>query len=297
MNTMKFTEAMGKINDKYVSEAIKYQKNSIFFGWKKYGIVAACLALAIISVFTANYFLKNESIPQIKIAVPAESDPVGIRKYMNYNGHRYVFIENGSTYSLSSNQLNRALGTLEHDIQSDKENNSGKEFSSTFALGGTVFEMTDYDSDYRVAVEWEGNYYICQSVGLSDNTPMNISEHFQAADFPNAVNGISIYDHAGTEMLSQIPPEYITTLISTLSQAQPAKLTDNDYQQIGKAQKEGKSFQLFLALNDGTIYKLYVIPSLEITMIGDNRYILPTDFSANFEQLFEGLNQQSLPAM
>ncbi len=297
MNTMKFTEAMGKINDKYVSEANKYQKSFSIFSWKKCGITAACLALAIMSVFTVNYFIKNENIPQIKIAVPADSAPFGMRKFMNYNGHRYVFIENGSTYALSSNQLNGALGTLVHDVQSDLENNSNKEFSSTFAIGGTIFELTNYDSDFRVAVEWEDNYYICQSVGLSDNTPMNISEHFQSADFPNAINGISVYDHAGTEMLAEIPSEFITALISTLSQAQPAKLSDEEYQKIGKAQNEGKSFQLFLTLNDGTIYKLYVIPSLEITMIGDNRYILPADFSANFGQLFEGLNQPYLPAM
>ena len=41
MNTMKFTEAMGKINDKYVSEANKYQKSFSIFSWKKCGITGA----------------------------------------------------------------------------------------------------------------------------------------------------------------------------------------------------------------------------------------------------------------
>lgn len=296
MNTEKFTEAMDRIGDRYITEAAGYQKTVKALHWKKWGIIAACFGLAVISAFTVKHFVKDEGVPRIEIAIPAEASPFGMRKYMNCNGRRYVFMENGSSYALSREQLKGELGKLEHDIRSDPENNSKKDFSATFALGGTVYEMTDYNPDFRVAVEWEDNYYICQSVGLSDNTPMNAAEYFKAADFRKTVTGISVYDHRGTELLAEVSAEDTKPMIDALSRSQPAELTDEEYQLIGKAQKEGRSFQLFFALNDGTIYKLYVIPSLEITMIGDNRYILPEDFSASFGQLFDGLAQQS-PAM
>lgn len=296
MNTKEFTKAMDKIDDKYITEAISYQKNAKALNWKKWAVIAACLGIAVISAFTLNYFSENQTVPQIQVAVPAQDSPFGMRKIMNYGGYRYVFMENGTAYALTSKHLDGVLGTLEHDIQSDPKNNSKKDFSSTFALGGTVYKMTNYQPDFRVAVKWEGNYYICQSVGLTDNTSMNIAEHFKAAGIPEIVNEISVYNHLGTELLAEIPAKEITPLIDTLSKAQPADLTDEEYQQIGKAQKEGESFQLFLTLNDGTIYKLYVIPSLEITMIGDNRYILPNEFSESFGHLFDGLIQQPLPA-
>lgn len=296
MNTKKFTTAMDKIDDKYITEAIAYQKKSKALTWKKWAAIAACLGVAVISAFTVNYFSENQTAEQLQVAVPAQDSPMGIRKIMNFGGYRYVFMENGTSYALTSKQLDGVLGTLEYDIQSDPENNSKKDFSSTFALGGTVYKMTNYHPDFRVAVKWEDNYYICQSVGLTDNTSMNISEHFKTAGIPEIVNEISVYNHLGSELLAEIPSEKIIPLIDTLSEARPAELTNEEYQQIGKAQKEGESFQLFLTLNDGTIYKLYVIPSLKITMIGDNRYILPDEFNASFGQLFEGLSQQPLPA-
>lgn len=188
------------------------------------------------------------------------------------------------------------LGTLEHDIQADPQSNAGKEFSATFALGGTIYELEDYDSDFRIAVEWEGNYYICQNVGLTDNTPMDIREHFEAAGFPDTINEISIYDHAGNEMLADFPSEEIGVLIDTLAQSTPADLSNEEYQQISKAQNEGQSYQLFFSLNDGTVYHLYVVPSLGIAMIGDNRYALPESFAENFGHLFNNLSQKPLPA-
>ncbi|WP_296628748.1 hypothetical protein, partial [uncultured Negativibacillus sp.] len=132
--------------------------------------------------------------------------------------------------------------------------------------------------------------------GLTDNTPMDVAEHFKAARFPETINEVSIYDHAGAQMLADFPSSEIEALIDTLAQSMPAQLSDEDYQQIAKAQNEGQSYQLFFSLNDGTIYHLYVIPSLEIAMIGDGRYVLPESFAEDFGSLFEGLSQSPLPA-
>lgn len=96
-------------------------------------------------------------------------------------------------------------------------------------------------------------------------------------------------------MLADFPSSEIEALIDTLAQSMPAQLSDEDYQQIAKEQNEGQSYQLFFSLNDGTIYHLYVIPSLEIAMIGDGRYVLPESFAEDFGSLFEGLSQNPLP--
>lgn len=222
--------------------------------------------------------------------------PSGMRKFMNYDGNRYVFMGNATACNLSAGQLGNVLGTLEHDIQADSQTNAKLDFSATFALGGTVYEMADYHPEFRIAVEWEGNYYICQNVGHSDNTPMDIAEYFETARFPETINTIFIYDHMGKEMLAEIPDKEIASIIDTLAQAKPAELNGEDYQKISKEQKEGNSYQLFLNLNDGTVYQLYVIPSLEITMIGDNRYVLPENFADDFDSIFSALSQKPLPA-
>ena len=88
----------------------------------------------------------------------------------------------------------------------------------------------------------------------------------------------------------------LSALIGELSQAQPAALAEEDYLAIARAQTDGESYQLLLDLNDGTTVSLYALPSLQIAMIGDNRYALPDSFSEKFGDLFDGLTQGPLPA-
>ena len=142
---------------------------------------------------------------------------------------------------------------LEYDIQAGPQNNGQKELSATFALGGTVYALTDYDPEFRLAVQWEGKQYLCQKVGYSDGMPLDVPAYFEAANFPDMIAEISIYDHAGREQLKKIPKKQIVPLLEELEQVQSADLSDEQYQQIGRAQKEGNSYQLFLELKDGTI--------------------------------------------
>lgn len=297
MNAKIFSDAMSTINSKYVEEAVLYQKkktgSSTLF---KLGAAAACLVLAASATFTAKQILRKDEVLQIEVSRPAADSPAGMRKFMNYNGRRYIFMENGAAYSLSEKQLKDNLGTLEYDIASDPQTHAGKEFSTTFALEGTLYEMAGYHPDFRIAVKWNGAYYICQSVGLTDNSPLNIQEYFETARFPETINDIAIYDHSGREMLGDFPQNKTASLISILSQAEPADLSEEDYEQIAHAQREGKSFRLVFELNDGTSYSLYVIPSLDIAMIGDSRYALPEAFADNFGALFDGFCQKPLPA-
>ena len=125
---------------------------------------------------------------------------------------------------------------------------------------------------------------------------MDAAEYFAAARFPERIERVSIADHAGAEVLAEFPGGEISALIGELSQAQPAALAEEDYLAIARAQTDGESYQLLLDLNDGTTSSLYVLPSLQIAMIGDNRYALPDSFSEKFGDLFDGLTQGPLPA-
>lgn len=47
MNAAQFSSALGKVNDKYIMEAITYERKKKS-GWLKWGMMAACLSLAVI---------------------------------------------------------------------------------------------------------------------------------------------------------------------------------------------------------------------------------------------------------
>ena len=49
MNAAQFSHALGKVNDKYIMEAITYKKEKKS-GWLKWGVLAACLCLVILSI-------------------------------------------------------------------------------------------------------------------------------------------------------------------------------------------------------------------------------------------------------
>ena len=296
MNAKRVSDALSELDPQYVQEALQYKGRSKALRWRTWSAAAACLVVVAALVLGGTSMFARESLPQLEPAAPAADAPDGMRKMMNYNGNRYVFLENGAAYSLSAQQLKAALGTLDYDIQADPHANGKKEFSTTFALGGTVYELADYDPAFRLAVEWEGNYYLCQRTGQTDNSPMDAAEYFAAARFPERIERVSIADHAGAEVLAEFPGGEISALIGELSQAQPAALAEEDYLAIARAQTEGESYQLLLDLNDGTTSSLYVLPSLQIAMIGDNRYALPDSFSEKFGDLFDGLTQDPLPA-
>lgn len=114
---------------------------------------------------------------------------------------------------------------------------------------------------------------------------------FQAADFNKTVTEIILYDHFGREELGRLSGKDAKCLIELLAQASPASLTGEDYEAIGKAQKSGQSFLAAFQLPDTARYKLYVIPTLSLTMIGNGRYTLPEEFHPAFDSVFDALAQ------
>lgn len=257
---------------------------------------AACVAAVLLLVVAVPQFQPAVESPEVIQQVTSGADsPNGMRKFMNYDGLRYAFLENGAAYDLGDDQLSQSVGTLEYDIGRDPERYSTVEFAATFAVGGTIYEMKGYDPSFRLAVEIDGYYYICQSVDTVDNTGLELDTYFETAALEERVERIQICDHAGRESLADVSDQEVQEVLSVISDSTQAELMDEQYQQISKAQRTGGSFLLKCWMNDGTAYQMYVIPSLSMVMAGDSTYILPDTFSEKYGSIFASLEQHPSP--
>ncbi len=257
--------------------------------------VAWAAAILLCVATLPQFYLPAESPVVLQQVAPGMEGPSGIRKTMNYNGARYVFLENGAVYDLKPSSLSASLGTLEYDIQENPKQYSSTELAASFAVGGTIYEIRGYDPLFRLAVEWEGQYYIAQCVDMLDDSEILLSDYFETAGFYDTTEQIRIYDHAGRSVLAELSGGDMEQMLELLAQSEPAGLTDVQYQKIARAQRSGESFLLSFQLKDGTSYEMRVIPSLLIASAGDNRYFLPNEFAGDFSPLFDSLEQPQMP--
>ena len=297
MKAEKFSNALQNVDDRFIAGAARPQSadKTIRFPWKRWAAAAACLCLLGASAFAARGFILPAETEPIVQTAPASDSPDGMRRFINWNGMRYEFLENGAAYQIPAELLGDAVGTLTYDIAADPEANAGKDLSTTYALGGTVYELKEYDTQFRVAVEYDGGYCICQSVAFTDGTQLDPAAYFALAGFPGNIQSVSVFDHGGNSLLTQLPQEETEQFVEMLTQSVSAQLSDEQYQQIGQAQREGRSFRVTFDLADGTSYGFYLIPSLNIAMFGDGRYTTPAEFSDAFGAFFDGLEQDVPP--
>ena len=54
MNAVQFSHALGKVNDKYIIEAITYERKKKS-GWLKWGAMAACICLCVVGAISIFY--------------------------------------------------------------------------------------------------------------------------------------------------------------------------------------------------------------------------------------------------
>ena len=287
MSGSQFLDAMEHIDPIYIEEAEEepHRRRS---PWLIGGALAACAVLALCFAYIG---IDRSPVPVTPVtqSTVAAAPPGGISRYLNYDGYRYRFIGNGSTFDLEDSLLAEPLGTLEYDIISDPQTYSSVDFASTFAQGGTIYRMSTYDPAFRVAVELDGNFYICESTGPTDGSDWSVADYFETADFQNIVTGISIYDHFGREELAQFHGEDVERMLQLLTQVTPATLTNDDYSKIGKVQTSGDSFLVAFQLADTTRYQLYVIPSMSIAMINNDRFFVTDEFHSAFDATFAAL--------
>lgn len=289
MSGSHFLDAMEHIDPIYIEEA-EAEPHRWKNPWIMRGTLAACAVLALCFAYVGIDRSPVPVTPITQSSVAAEA-PGGISRYLNYGGYRYRFIENGSTFDLDESLLAEPLGTLEYDVVSDPQTYNSVDFASTFAQGGTIYRMSTYDPAFRVAVELDGNSYICESTGPTDGSDWSVADYFATADFQSIVTGISIYDHYGREELTQLQGADVEQMLRLLSEVIPATLTNDDYSRIAKAQTSGESFLIVLQLADTTRYKLYVIPSMSIAMINNDRFFVTDEFHSAFDATFAALKQ------
>ena len=250
-----------------------------------------------------------ESLPQGGIIGNdmGNDSPTGVRKYMNMGGVRYAFIEDGKEMTVTTEQLGAELGSLtlisgleindETGITMPSEGEMGTEivdFSTSFADGGKVYEITGHDSKYRVAVEKDGVYYIAENVGNSDDSAMDFNSYMTTADLANKVVKAEIYDHAGNNLLKTVEKEDATTLINTIGGTTSSEMTDEKHESVASAQSNGESYKVHFVLEDGTYTSSYFIPSLNQVSFGDG-YGDSATLGADVASIFDGL-MQTAPA-
>ena len=61
MNAVQFSHALGKVNDKYIIEAITYERKKKS-GWLKWGAMAACLCLIVSGVLLLKQTTENNNV-------------------------------------------------------------------------------------------------------------------------------------------------------------------------------------------------------------------------------------------
>lgn len=269
-------------------------KRSLPFRWF---LPAACAAAVFLGLFAVPQFYPPEQPPAvIRQIAPGADSQNGMRKMMNYDGFRYVFLENGAVYDLDASALSRPLGTLNYDILQEPERYGSAEFAANFAVGGTIYQMDGYDPAFRLAVEWEGQYYIAQCVDTLDHSILELQDCLKAADLKNRTEEVWICDHTGRSVLCTRTGDDMQALLVLLTQAAPAELTKDQYQEIARAQRNGESYQLVFQLRDGTTYIMYVIPALSIVSAGDNYYLMSGEYAQKLSDAFSALPLVPLPA-
>ncbi|RJE89618.1 hypothetical protein D3P07_05080 [Paenibacillus sp. 1011MAR3C5] len=274
----------------------------------KIAIPAIGCAVLSLALFFPVFFKADPAIPSLTALQQVQPSPftvtprhmplsvsLGPLKMMNYNGHRYTFLNDGAPYDLADRMpgVEEKLGLLQYDLKSDMENGgkdgyAGLDYATTYLLGGSIYRLPGYDPAFRLAVEHEGRYYIAQLSGRTDNSIIPAVEYAEAAELARLTQEVDIMNHIGSVQLHTLDRKKdVRKWIEMFSQSEAAVNRDREAdEQWAKAQSEGKSYLAKLRLKDGTAIDIFVIPELGMASLGDNRYILPEAFREAYADLF-----------
>lgn len=298
MKNDKLFHAIGQIDDEIIKECsptMNISPNKRNFSYTKWLVAAAGVALVVglsIQALPKN----NVTNPSyFTVLTPSVDSPTGIRKILNYNGMRYAFLEDGATFLLNNIELEKKLGKISYEISYDSKENLKDEYASTYAYGGTIYSIKNYDPSFRVAVVLGDNVFLCESVSNLDNSAIDLTSYFENAKLQEITEDIDILDHNGHTVLSTIKKGDKNLLLQLVASSLPASLEKHEYESIAKAQVNGESYFIRCNLTDKTTFDFYVIPNLGIAMVGDQRFFLPDNFLTECGGYFENLTQQKLP--
>lgn len=297
-NEKKLVDSMKNINlstnkkEKILRQVLnsKFERNSFMGKNLKIAIPIALCCFFLVGAFILPNVI-NSKTPQPTVQIPASDTPEP-RKFMIYNGQRYAFVENGKIYKLDTSKLIKDLGTLTYDIMADIKNHdtveyASKDFATTFALGGTIHEISYYDPAFRVVVKLDENFYLAENVDSIGEDSISASEYFKISKLQYITEKVEIYDHIGSTVLDTLDKKDAEDMINALSESLPIKdFSNEEYEEMARAQSNGESFLLSFILEDNTSFKMFVIPKLKVASIGDNLYYLSENFLDKYSEDF-----------
>jgi len=300
MNNKDLFKAIGHVDDNLVEKASTTRRTNKK-SYVRWGTFAACIALVVgLAIYKSPSTPQSASL-EISQQTQVSSSPTGIRKILNYNGYRYAFVGDGAQFKFTGMEPVQSLGTLEFDInpetgKNDGDNNVEEDYASTFAVGGKLYEIPTYPSHFRIAVKYEQNYYLAELVAKVNDSDMTAKEYLDMSNLNEHAKEIHILNHVGNDVLKKMTDHaFVESIIEGLYSATNADLTNKEYEAIGEAQSQGKSYQLQFNIKDGTEMAMYIIPELKVVSMGDAYYQLPDAFFDQFGDIFAGLKQEALP--
>ncbi|WP_340009383.1 hypothetical protein MHH52_14305 [Paenibacillus sp. FSL K6-0276] len=300
MNNKDLFKTIGYVDSNLVEKANTARRtNKRTFA--KWGTLAACAALVLgVAIYSSPLKPSITKSPQITQQTPV-SAPTGIRKILNYNGYRYAFVGDGAQFKFTGVKPEKSLGTLDYDINQEIGKDNGdnyveKDYSSTFAVGGKLYEIPTYPSHFRIAVKYEEEYYLAEVVAKVNDSAMTAKEYLDMSNLKEHAKDIHVLNHVGNDVLKKMTDHAsVESIIEGLYSAKTADLSNKEYEAIAEAQSQGKSYQLKFNLKDGTYMAMYIIPELKVVSMGDAYYQLPDTFFDQSGELFSGLKQEVLP--
>lgn len=171
MNKETFSRAMGELNDKYIDEAVHYQKNRKK-RWLPVCAAAACICLIAGSVVGVRY--KNEHPWPVKTVVAADSAPVPSAEVaivphwedMAIYEQFYDIEFNGISYSarrgvVPVDRLGESLGTITARGWDEYADIAGEDANRY--ISAELFTITKINPECAIAVRYEGHdtVYAC----------------------------------------------------------------------------------------------------------------------------------------
>lgn len=218
---------------------------------------------------------------------------VDVRKFLNYNGSRYEFLNNGQPYDLSELKLgeHKPLGKLDYDIAADmqaggSQGYASRDFGTTYLAGGIVYELTGYKPSFRLAVEQNGRYYVVQVVGRTDESIMEANDYVEAAQLDKLADRFELMDSSSKLLHTWTIKKDIHEMVKRIASFEAAgKLTNEQYEQLAKATNLGENHILRAVLKDGTVIDMLLTPEMGLIAIGDGRYKLSEEWLAAYSDL------------
>ncbi len=217
-------------------------------------------------------------------SAPRISADASFPQYVIYESRAYHL-----THNDISQILNETVGELIGEnsgyidfMGGPDESLMSQELANSISEQATYYNMHNYNDDFRIIVEFDGNYYVCESNII---TPENILSYTS-----NLENATVLSLHETVEY-KDVSSDELAQLVEIFSELQEAELTNTDYEAIAQAQVDGKAYWLKGFYNDTTHTSFLVIPELSLVSIG-NQYYTSETLQQDIAFVFDGLPQE-----